>query len=239
MKQYPFYVEKSQLDEFTSLVPSFRRSKFIREFLKSDFQGVINPPEDSVGEESVFFYLDDKAIGKIDQIVKRFNSNRSAVMREILNSIIEKHRNQPVEYTKGLTRSFTVAPGTLEQLKLYIAHGERDNMIEEFLLDVYNGPIKKSVSELKSRPKGGTESLIVTLSTESYEKLEHIAVELGNKVKRSHIFKDCIEQFVFTLQDENPQRLELERQLETTIEGLKGFVNQVEIRESVEKYLKR
>lgn len=254
MKQYAFYLKKQQNQMFMSLIPALKRSSIIREFIKYEYQ---LPSVDTNDFDSLFedvkeeemevysYYLDEVSNNRLEQLVKEVNqinahnkTNRSAVMRNIFDKIIEKYTNHPLQEVKCITRTFTVTPGTIVQLKSFISHGDRDTIIDNFILNQYDGPAEyKTAAELKSRPKGGTESILVSISEDAYAKLEEIANAVGDKVKRSHIFKDVLEQLLSYLQHDNPNRVELEKKLEVVIEDLRNYATDGEIKEVVETYL--
>lgn len=193
--KFIFYVEKAQIEQLKILIPGWLRSKKIREFLKNNADDINLEQNKIQGKETITFNLDDETNKQIDLLARNNNCNRSDVMRAILNALIIHYTNNPLEIEKGVTRTFTVAEGTVEKLKMLAPHGERDAFIEDFLLNDYTGPKNKTIVELKSRPRS-KDTMLVTLTEESLTKLEQIAETLGNKVKRSHIFKDCIEQLI-------------------------------------------
>lgn len=237
VKSYLFHVEKEKVLSFNAVVPSSKRSKVVRACLTSQPLINLNVAKNPLNEEmgTILLYLDDKAIQKLDELVHLYNSNRSAIIREILSLLIEQYQHS--HWDKGIKKTFTLAPGTLQQLKQLIEFGERDSLIEEFLVNAYCGPTK-TTAELKSRPKGGTESILVSLTQESYDKLEEFAVSIGDKVKRSHIFKDMIEQLIEELDKQNQRMLpQLQNELKSNIEELKQFKSEEEIREIIEIYL--
>lgn len=237
LKSYSFSVEKEKIILFNVTVPSSKRSKIVREFLTSQSLTDLNVSREALNEEmgTTLLYLDDATNHKLDELVQQYSSNRSAIIREIISLIIEHYKD--VKWNEGIKKTFTVAPGTLQQLKQLIEHGERDTLIEDFLFNAYTGPSKTTV-ELKSRPKGGTESIMVSLSQESYDKLEQIAEGVGDKVKRSHIFKDMIEQFIQELTQQNQSKLpQLQQQLKSNIHDLKQLLSSNEIRELIESYI--
>lgn len=236
MKLSIFFVEYNQIQQFNELIPTSQRSKLVREFIKNhtnliDFSHVVE-----VGQETISFHLDSAVNKKIDLLAAEHNLNRSEIMRVILNAMIEFYTSHPVEMKKTLKRTFTVPEGTMEHLKALIAFGERDGIIEEFILNLYDGPNDKSVNVLKARAKA-TETMMVSLTEEALNKLEGIAAGIGNKVKRSHIFKDCIEQLIASKQIEQMQRAKLENELTDTLSQLKQVTSKSEIKAVINKVL--
>lgn len=242
MKQYSFNLFKKPHEEFMQFVPAFRRSNIIREFIKNDYElpsALKDDTATSNGEtETCVYYLDDTSNSLLDSMVLASKSNRSVVMRDILIKITEKYKLEPLEEVTLITRTFSLVPGTIAELKSYIAYGDRDTVVDHFILNSYTMPAStKTTTELKSRPKGGTESLLIKISETAYEKLDTIASKLGDKVKRSHVFKDVIEQLLVHLREHNPYQVELEKKLEVTIEDLRNYATDGEIKEVVENYL--
>lgn len=132
-------------------------------------------------------------------------------------------------------KTFLVDKGTLEQIN-WIAYGERDRLIEEFLMHTYTRPTK-APGELKRR-SGEKEQLAVNLSNEALLKLESYALAAGDKVKRSHIFKDMMTQFILHVQPDNQAITEtLKNELFEKIRELNNFMAASEIQEEIAAYL--
>lgn len=246
MKQYSFNIDKITLQEFTDSISSTNRSSIIRDFIKNEyrlpeinsneFHSLFEHPQDS---EIILFRLDDVSNELVDELVIEANelntnkiTNRSAIMRNIMQNLVEKNKRNTSQIKK-IRKSFIVPKGTITQLKNYVSHGERDELINRFILNDYQG-CTINTKELKSRSKGENETLLVTLSDEALNKLEQIAESIGDKVKVSHIFKDVIKHLLKHL--ECNKQIELEQKLADTISDLKKYVDTEKIKEMIEKY---
>lgn len=132
-------------------------------------------------------------------------------------------------------KTFLITKGTLDQIK-WIPYGQRDQLIEEFILNEYTGP-DKSPTELKSR-KGEKEQIAVNLSPTALNRLEEYAIAAGEKVKRSHIFKDMMDQFVAKIKPtKNANLLALKKEVFGNISEINKYMSKDQIYEEIAAYI--
>ena len=234
MKAYLFNIDKTLLQATREILPAAKRSKLVRAFLTSGQplpyhnQTILQEPT------SLLLTLDDQSNQRLNDLASASNKSRSEIIREVLVFLLTQHKD--AARAKGYTRTFTVPSGTLQALK-WIEHGERDIIIEDFLLNVYKGPTK-SADKLKSRPKTANETIAVTLSDDAYNYMQEMADQLGQKVKRSHIFKDMMEQFLIHIKNRETDNVDqLQRDLFKTAATLHSHLSAKEICERIANYL--
>lgn len=262
-KQIGLYLFHGQRKKIEELIPDRMRSRTIRNYLLNEYElpsgnRFANIFKNVTDLEIVNHYMfNDESFAKLDIFVKQANeiflleqltnqkdivkgkANRSSIMRDLLDQLINKYKDNPIPARKIKKNSFMVPVGTKERISKLIPKMERDITIEEFILEVYEGP--KNLSDFRKRPTD-TEKLNVGLDEEVFKKLDTLKENVNFEAEtRSPFFRDAIEQMLekLTTEMEVPVINVLEKHLGQTIEEMKRVASESQIKEAMTKYLKK
>lgn len=253
-----FVLRKGQIERFNQVVPESLRSRLLRKFILNEYELPTDGSElvslftEPLQEESEVypFRLSEEVLERLDFLVNKVNKygekglaspktvNRSAIMRDIMDRIIEKYEKNPVSERKWKMKLIRYVPSRHKQLlKKYIDQREISAVLEDFILEEYKGP-SVPAKELKRIPEEETEDLMITISEDVEEYLKDMISQHydKDKVKLTHILRDAINQMVKKLEDENPQKKALELRLKHTIEKLMQYSTPEEVQELLENY---
>lgn len=228
-----------QLEELKKLVPSETRnkSKFLRQYLKKEYKLPENvtslqlEPKRKLVDDHII--LDKESIYILDRYVEEIKhhlseANRSTIMRDVVNKFIDQ--GDP-DLTEKYSRSFQVEKGMKEKLDEFINKRDRSSALDFFIKNEYQGP-KKTRGELK-KPLEDKEQIMVYMHGSTYEKLDAIAHECN--VKRVHVFRDVLDQFLL---DQEEEKNEFHDIIKQALYQLEQQVPTQEIHEFLEKYEK-
>ncbi|UOE78408.1 hypothetical protein [Parageobacillus thermoglucosidasius] len=249
-----FVLRKGQIERFNKVIPEHLRTRLLRKFILNEYElpkdeselvSLFLEPEES---EVYPFRLSEEVLERLDILVDKVNNygeklasqkttNRSSIMRNIMDRIIEKYEKNPVSERKWKMKPVHVTKEQKELLQKYIDQREISAVLEDFILEEYKGP-SVSVQELKRRPKEKMEILVITISDDATEYLKKIISQYRaeDKVKMAHILRDAINQLIKKLENENPQKKALELRLKHTIEELMQYSTIEEVQELLENY---
>lgn len=241
--QYSFNISQEQIDEMDKFFPSEDRNKsrITRIFLKheyefpttkSDQKKLLQVPENT---GLVHYILDEEALNILDSYVRVLKTHseeasRSMVMRDVLDQMFSK--NKPVDIVKQ-KRGFYVPKGTRDKLDSFIGERDRSSVVDFFVQNEYSGP-SSSPKELKKRSPQGLEQIMLNLDERTIDKLDDFAAD--NDVKRSHIFRDVVDQFIQIQTDENSANEPYKEKVKKTLRELEEEVPREVILEAIETY---
>lgn len=242
--QVSFAFRKGQIEAFLKVIPPSKRSRILRQFILNQYtlpvvieNLLINLDESTL--EVYSFHLDELSLERLDGLVLELNkkagikANRSMIARDILEQITNKYSGLSLSPCASVKKLFHVPIGTKESLAKYISERDRTATYDDFILNEYSGP-SLPAKELKKKPKGGSETMMLSLDTESIETLDSIANDY--EVKRAHILRDVTTQLLDELKKRNPLKRNLEYKFKKTLDELKQHVSPEEIREFLSLY---
>lgn len=245
-KRLSFNFDEGQIDTFNSLVPESARSRTIRNYMLKEYvlpQNINELPLKIEGKNEVYpFIFNGRSIEKLDSLVSEAkaqgieDANRSIIVRDVLNKLIERFTVHEFPPRKLKRNVFKVESGTVEQLDKYIPGYERSLIIEDFILEEYEGP-QVSAEALRQRPETN-EDINVSMDVVAFDILGHYVDQVNTKgVTKAAIFRDVLHQLLKQLKNENPKKNEIETRFVNTLKEYKTVADPVEIRETFDKYL--
>jgi hypothetical protein len=245
-KRLSFNFDEGVIEKFNSLVPEFARSRAIRNFLLKEYklpEDINTLPLKIEGKNEVYpFIFNARSIEKLDSLVKDANRqgvidvNRSVILRDVLYRLIERFTVQPFPPRKLKRNVFKVDYGTIEQLDKYIPGYERSLIIEDFILEGYEGPTV-SAETLRQRPETN-QDMNVSMDVTAFDVLGHYVDLIGTKgVTKAAIFRDVLQQLLKQLKNENPKKNEIETRFVNSLKEYKTVADPLEIKETFNKYL--
>lgn len=239
MKLYSFSFSSGQIEEFNKLL-TFRSKKILRSFLLNEYF-LPESIEDLQRENNVEvqpYWMTDAEINKIDLLIgqakaKGFNITRSAVMRDVIQNLIERYKNNPIQKSEQMRQTFKLPAGTKERIEKLIHNGNLTFELSKFIMDGY-----VPSNDFPSMRNQEQEDLNFKTDKEVFERLDEIAEEYGfKKGGRAKIFRDALTQFESLMAEKSPKKMILEQKLQKVIEDYKGIENSSVIKESINKYL--
>lgn len=240
MKLYSFSFFSGQIEEFNKLL-TFRSKKILRSFLLNEYS-LPDSLEDLQRESNVEvqpYWMTDAEINKIDLLIgqaktKGYNISRSAVMRDVIEKLIKRYINNPIQRSEQMRQTFKLPAGTKARIEKLIDEGNLTFELSNFIMDGY-----VPSNEFPSMRNQEQEDLNFKTSKEVFDKLDDIAEEYGfKKGGRAKIFRDALAKFESIMAEKSPKKMILEQQLQKVIEDYKEIENPSVIKETVNKYLK-
>lgn len=248
------YLPKKTLKEINKYIPGSKRSKLLSQFIIDDLYKM---PESKEGLEEILelekeeemviqpFFLAEEALYKIDTYIDElrkklgethFNRYRSMMIRAIIKEFAKYVKENPVEKQETQFHHVFVPAGIKKRLDKHIEPMERSSTINNFILDEYV-PNVDSVTLKKPLPKERDQFSIYLDVNTTLQKVDEIAKEYGENVKRTHITRDAVYQLLERLEAEKPKKTHLEKALERTLKEIYKHAQPEEIREMLENYL--
>lgn len=233
MKQYSFNLPKHTVETFQKMFPERHRARTIRKYFNQKdltLDAILN--DDKQVDMVVHpFWLYDSTSGIIDDTAKKMGLNKSIIMRQALNDIINTFK--PINPEDYIFRTFIVKKGTKDLLEKYVSGNERNEIVEDFILDQYRP--NKALEEIKKSP-GNTEQITFTLHKDAYERLDNFKEDLNEKgISRTKLLRDALDQLINTL--EKNQKDTIKEKLEQTFYEYKEAADPLEVKETLVSYL--
>lgn len=250
-------IPKKILQQINQYIPGSRRSKLLSQFIidylyelptsKEELEEIIQWNKD---EEMVIqpLFLAEEALHKIDGYLNQLKDSamkygietehlaRSIMIRAITKEFAKYVRENPVEKQETKFVHIFMPAGTKAELDKHIDKMERSSTINQFILDEYVP--KADVKTLKAALPEKREKLSVYLDTKTtLERVEEIANEYGQNVKKTHIIRDAVYGLIEQLKSVQPKKSDLEKTLERTLTEMYKHSDATEIKELLEKYL--
>ncbi len=224
---YTFNLEKGTIEKLQEVIPSGKRSRIIRDYIIHDYSLPTNLDElQSIPKENEVypFYLNESAISKIDALIKvaanqGLEINRSTIMRDVLQRMIKKYEDNPIEAGKRKEIVFYVPKGTVKALNQFVPAKQRSIFIEDFILSEYT----PSSEDVLKEKKDTSERFKVYLDEHTIEFIDELAVKFNTKsIKRSSIGRDIVLQALDILQtSKSPKQKNLDEKLHSVIQEYK------------------
>lgn len=250
------YLPKKTIKEINKYIPGSKRSKLLSQFIIDDLYKV---PETKEGLEEILdlnkdeemviqpLFLAEEALYKIDSYIDEvreklveetdnFNRYRSMMIRAITNEFAKYVKENPVEKQKTQFHHVFVPAGIKERLDKHIEPMERSSTINSFIIDEYVPKVDTATLK-KPVPKERDQFSIYLDVNTTLSKVDEIAREYGDNVKRSHITRDAVYQLLEHLEAEKPKKNHLEKTLERTLKEIYKHAQPNEIKEILGKYL--
>lgn len=210
MTRLSFNFDKGMINRFNTLVPETARSRTIRNYLLKEYQlpkDIKDLPVQLEGENEIYpFHFNAVSIEKLEEIVQEaqemgISINKSIVLRDVLNKLIERYTLNSFPPRVMKRNTFKVDIGTVQDLDKYIPKKERSIIIEDFILEEYEGPNVPG-EVLRIRP-AYNEDLSVSLEMAVFDKLEHYVIQTNTKgVTKAAIFRDAVNSLLTRLKSE-------------------------------------
>lgn len=242
MKQYSFSFNPDVLEDFKRTLPVNKSKKMLKNYLLNEYelpesldellQAVNNPAIQP-------YWMTDAEINKIDRLIKQakikdYTLNRSSIMRDIMKTLLEKHRDTPIQKSEQYRQRFKVPAGTKNRLSSLIKEGELTYELSSFIMDGY-----VPSNDFSSMRNQEQEDINFKSDIEVFEKLDEISSEYGfKKGGRAKIFRDALVQFEALLQSNPPKKAALKQELKYILDEYKNVENVPVIQEEIRKYLK-
>ena len=195
-----FYIRLDQQEKLDELLPSEQknRSKLIRFFIQNelDFSSLDFKEVESEQLTLSHLIMDEETFGLLESFVEKLKKNgvktdRSMVMRAIVDQFI---KNGVPKVSQRNRRLFLLPISDKEKLDQYIGENNRSATIEYYIWNEYDGP-KGSADELK-RKNGEHKQVMFYIDDYTLDQLDEYAAKLG--VKRAHVFRDVVKQYLST-----------------------------------------
>jgi len=244
MKSYSFVLSANDLKAFKERVPKNERQRFVREFIKNDYSlshknlSVIQTsPKPFV---SFPFYLPDDVMNRMDRAIVEarnngFEINRSAVMRDIINQINRSIIPGDILERRAKERPFIVEESDLKQLNDFVGPREKNQAIEDFILNEYIPTRDQSILRLKPTEK---KQWKVRMREEAFHKLDTMVGHIHEPgITRTSLLRDALKQLLVKLSKTSPKEQFLDQQLKQVIDEYRSVADPETIREKVGKYL--
>lgn len=242
MKQYSFSFNPNSLEEFKTVLPVNKSKKMLKNYLLNEYElpEALDELQQTVNNPAIQpYWMSEAEINKMNRLVKQaktkgYTINKSAVMRDVMKNLIEKHRDKPIQKSEQYRQRFKVPVGTKNRLSLLIEDGELTYELSSFIIDGYIPS-----NDFPSMRNQEQEDLNFKSDIEVFEKLDEIASEYGfKKGGRAKIFRDALVQFEALLQSNPPKKAALKQELKYILDEYKNVENVPTIQEEISKYLK-
>ncbi|WP_025731345.1 hypothetical protein [Heyndrickxia ginsengihumi] len=235
-----FYFEGQQLKKFNSIVPQSLRYRFIREFIKNEYLAPVSFEDikEIEGGEVFPITLDDQSKRKIShiqaQLEKQFKItvSKSAIMRDVMKSIINKYPNA-ISEPERKNISFYVSDEIIKKLDKYIPRNERSAAISEFILsDYYTSSSERENVKYKT---GNLRSRMFNLEIKAIDKMDDIAKEI--RATRSDVFRNVLYKMLQVFENDGAFQEQLLLDLINVLNDLKEYMSKDEIIDIVKNNL--
>ncbi|MDM5205353.1 hypothetical protein [Cytobacillus kochii] len=242
MKQYSFSFNPSSLEEFKTVLPVNKSKKMLKNYLLNEYElpEALDELQQPVNNPAIQpYWMSETEINKMNRLVKQaktkgYTINKSAVMRDVMKNLIEKHRDKPIQKSEQYRQRFKVPVGTKNRLSLLIEDGELTYELSSFIIDGYIPS-----NDFPSMRNQEQEDLNFKSDIEVFERLDEISSEYGfKKGGRAKIFRDALVQFEALMQTNPPKKAALKQELKYILDEYKNVENVPTIQEEISKYLK-
>ncbi|MCM3113630.1 hypothetical protein [Lederbergia lenta] len=242
MKQYSFNFSFEVLEEFKKLLPVNRSKKILKKYLLNEYvlSESLNDLQEIISETVIQpYWMTEAEIIKLDRLIKQaktkgYSINRSAIMRDVMNNLVDRYRNKPIQKSKQHRQTFKVPKGIKERLSLLIEDGELTYELSSFIMDGY-----VPSNDFPSMRNKDQEDLNFKTDIEVFDKMDEISSEYGfKKGGRAKIFRDALNQFEAWLESDPPKKAALKQELKYILTEYKNVENISIIKEEINKYLK-
>lgn len=238
--RYSFYFQSGQMEKFHKIVPASLRARFVRQFIKNEYLAPVNIESLKEIEDGEIFpvLLDETCVKKIDTIQNQLQSqfsvnvSKSAIMRDVLDSILEKYTEE-ISEPERKNIPFYVPVGIMEKLDKFISSNERSATISEFILNDYHTK-GSDLGELKKKTSEVLEKRMFNLEITAIEKLDEFADKFN--VKRSVMFRAALNQMLYTYESSGIYHEQLQYEMKTMLDKLTDFMTPSEIKDLVTGY---
>lgn len=239
MKLYSFSFTSGQIEYFNKVL-GFRSRKIFRNYLLNEYvlPGTLENLQKESNVEVQPFWMTDAEITKIDYIIGQakelgFNISRSAVMRDVIQHLIDRYKDNPIQKSEQMAQVFKLPVGTKKRIAQLVDERSLTFELSNFIIDGY-----VPSNDFPSMRKQELEDLNFKTDKEIFEKLDEIADEYGfKKGGRAKIFRDALYQFEKLMADRSPKKTMLEQQLQKVINEYKEIEEPSVIKETINKYL--
>ncbi|MFT9494582.1 MULTISPECIES: hypothetical protein [Bacillota] len=241
MKLYSFSLVPGEVEEFKKIIPPFKSKKIFRNFLLNEYvlpESLVELQKETSNPVVQPYRMTDAEINKIDLLIgqakaKGHNLSRSAVMRNIIQNLIDRYKDNPIQKSEQVRQTFKLPSGTKARIEKLVQDGSLTYELSSFIMDEY-----VPSNDFPSMRNQEQEDLNFKSDKEVFDKLDEIASEYGfKKGGRAKIFRDALSQFESSMADNSPKKTILEQQLQKVIENYKEIENSEVIKESINKYL--
>ncbi|MED4456143.1 hypothetical protein [Metabacillus fastidiosus] len=225
--QVSFSLYKGQAQTFKSLVHNSLQSKVLRNYILNDFElpsdlsFLSKQEKGEVKVEKFLFDEDtDTRLTKLVADIKKegFKANRSSLMRHIMQQLILKLEKSDSQYEGERERkfaSFYFDKETLEVLGKYIPYGDRNAIIERFILEDYEP--SSDQDELLKRPSE-PKSVRIGIASEAFHRLDKFVEDIGVKgITRTALMRDAVLQLISKISKSDAKELIAERRLQNAV----------------------
>lgn len=216
-----FNLREGQKQELQKYINERKTSRIIRKFIKEEYvlpdkNRLIQACDTNFDNEVWPFLLDNESLGKMDKLVIEVESilitkfakigrygGRSLLMRDIIDQLITRYKENPVPDSEFKRTTFRVAKGTREKLDNYIPQKHKNDVVIDFILDDYI-PSSDDPTYFRNQLINGSELFYLTAPLEVYNRLEELVKKNGtNKINASNLFRDALEQLILDLTANN------------------------------------
>lgn len=238
---YSFNFRAGQIAELNKMIPATIRSRIIRKFIKTEYNAPVNLDKlkgNIKDGEGFLLALDPAALTKIENIQKQLKHqfdekvSKSAIMRDVLDLILEKYK-EPLPEPQRKSIPFNVPKGLVKKLDEYISSKERSAVVSEFILEEYSITGVKA-SELKKKVPEGLELKMFHLEEAAIERLDELAEKLDSK--RTYIFRDVLNKLLDNFENSDDRKIKLQKEFISVVDQLSDYMAPGEMKELITQY---
>ncbi len=247
MKQVSFSLFPTQAEEFKTKVNSSIQSKMLRNYILNDYQlpddlSIINEG-DKKNLKIEKFLFDEHTNDQINELVKTireagYKANRSSLMRNIMQQLIEKLQNQNELTSKKREirhSSFYFEKSTRDVLDSLVPFRDRNAVIEHFILEEYKPSNDKGA--LLEKPQE-VESMRISITVEAFNELDkHVSNIATTGITRTALMRDVVLQLIGKLSKTDAHKLIAEKRLQTAMKEYEMTFGDDVLRERLDGYI--
>ncbi|MGP9043159.1 hypothetical protein [Cytobacillus kochii] len=199
MNQYSFSFTPGLINEYKKVIAPNKGKKIFRNYLLNEYklptdlyvlqQKISNPDIQA-------YWMTEAEINKLNSFVEEalirgFKVSKSAIMRNIIQNLIELYKNNPIKQGEQKQQIFHIPAGTKSRLNKFFDEGNLTFELSNFIMNDYIPS-----NEFPSARKIELELIHIKTDIEVFEELDEIANDYGFKRGgRAKIFRDALVQF--------------------------------------------